>query len=860
MIIQTKLKVPAVKHTYMSRPHLYKKLDQGLHTKLTFITAPSGYGKTSALGEWVKRMELNVAWVTFDERDNHSYGFWNHVSASLSGAAPMQGQKIRLLTYEQSTPAVIAGLLNELNKKQGQQVLIWDDFHCITDPVVIAEVNRFMKLMPDHVHLYVAACSYPSLQVSKFKAAHDVIEIGKEELRFTRQETKLFFSLHSDLDLRNDQLSFIHDKLEGWAAGLRLAAMSISLLSNREEAMNRLTGRSKDFVAYYFDEIMSCLDEDLQKFLYYTSILDEMNGELCAYISEMPEAEALLPKLELRNIFITAIDSSQEWYRYHVMFRQFLQFQLRLHEPEAIGKLHVRAGVWMQQNGRPLQALHHYLEAGAYERLAGLLSHIVFDPSKYGQVDVRYWFERIPLKYLYPQPKLYVLSILVRMVDGKLEESRRLTDSLRSRMGESGGEQSAAQLSLWQAGLHLIETLYAYKTKDFIRSIDHWYDYIQYDPNEELFEGLHMPSESFLSLRDLTTQLGSLKGVEVLLKRYLEAGYTSKTGVFSTEFRLVYIALLYEWNRLDEAERAARQLLDTAESAGKCCTAIRAKVILVAIGLARGGEYAKQVKYDMLQLQHALSRLDNKPLKRKVETVMMAFWIRLKELDKAEEWLLRHAWTVTDEITSENLVIYQVYIRLLLAQDKWEEAAELADRVCEYARSDGEPACLIHSLVLSSLLMYQKKDIPYCLNLLEEALYLAESESYIRLFADFDEPIAELLSLYVQSRQGHHRIVTRRVSLLYVKRLLQHAKAVSSPSAGWLDVDDGANESVRLLLTAKEQEVLLFIHQGLSNKLIAREMNISLATVKTHVNNMYKKLGVANRVLAVEKAKQVGLL
>lgn len=160
-----------------------------------------------------------MAWVTLDKRDNHPHSFWTHVAASLQpNSLFRRGQLSRLLDKHGKLPWAVADLLNELNLKQEQTVLIWDDFNYMTDSEVIADVNQFIKLLPDHVHLYLASRFYPSLQLAKLKAADELIEIDKTDLRFSPSETKLFFCVYHDLDLRNTQLFYIHDKMEGWAA------------------------------------------------------------------------------------------------------------------------------------------------------------------------------------------------------------------------------------------------------------------------------------------------------------------------------------------------------------------------------------------------------------------------------------------------------------------------------------------------------------------------------------------------------------------------------------------------------------------------------------------------------------------
>lgn len=257
-------------------------------------------------------------------------------------------------------------------------------------------------------------------------------------------------------------------------------------------------------------------------------------------------------------------------------------------------------------------------------------------------------------------------------------------------------------------------------------------------------------------------------------------------------------------------------------------------------------------------MQKEIEHLENRDLQEEAALLMMAFRIRLGEPDKAEEWLLNNTVNITEEIPLEKFMTYRIYARLLLIQDKQEEAVDLAIAICENARMNANVICLTRSLALLGLALYQSGHLSTALDFLEEALHLGETEGYIRSFADYDAPMVELLRVYLKSRQSHHRTVVHKVSLMYVKRLVRQAKErplISKPA------EDAYSPEVEApLLTVKEQEVLYFIHEGLSNKLIAQKMRISMATVKTHVNNMYKKLEVANRVLAVEKARQKGLL
>lgn len=325
MIIATKLHIPRPRSALVARPRLIHRLHEGLNCALTVVTAPAGYGKTTLLSEWAMTMDSPVAWVSLDQGDNRSMCFWAHTIAALKQACPSFDEQavLRHAAEDASGDSLITALVNSVHRISQTIMLVWDDFHYIEEPSILKGIVYLLERLPSHVHLYIASRTIPPIPLSRIRAGSGLNRLDVSDLCFIPEETSEFFTLCGGMELSADEAIAVQEQTEGWAAAMRLAALSLRENADSASMIRKMTGTERDISDYFFEEVLSRQPETLQKFLLRTSILARMNGELCKAVTGMAESDLYLQQLEQMSLFLVPLDEQREWYRYHHLFQQF---------------------------------------------------------------------------------------------------------------------------------------------------------------------------------------------------------------------------------------------------------------------------------------------------------------------------------------------------------------------------------------------------------------------------------------------------------------------------------------------------------------------------------------------------------
>lgn len=858
MIVETKLKVPDPRIELVQRPKLHALLQHGLDCKLTVVSAPSGYGKTTLLGQWVENMNISPVWITFDSEDNDSDHFWTLVATSLQQLhSPFEFQTEFPYMRVEYRKMLVAALLNAFNHISRRVVMIWDDFHHITNLELLTEIIRFIRLLPRNVHLFVSSRSKPNLQLSRLRTEEELNEIGQENLCFTREESDFFFNQCYDLQLQPAQLTLLYKKTEGWITAMKLAAISLSGSKEPGNSIEGIIEKSMDLDEYYLDEIYIHLPGPIQQFLCETSILEWMNGSMCTAVTGFEASPQILFELEKSKLFVISLENDEGWYRYHPLFRQFLLQQLKLREPHKLAELHLAAGTALEQAGSHKEAVDHYLSACAYDQVIELLEHMSFHGEMLEWKDLRKWLAALPDRVLISKPRLCLIHIISLYFAGQLQEAKaRLEWLIRTVDAQEGPFSEDVKLYL-RKGISLMQVMRAYIDRDFAACLEFSREYIERDPGGELvteFESKWKGSYPFKAI------FGRIKQAEVLIKRMLDVWSCTRALRLVGSLHIVYAKLMYEWNYLDKAMQHAREAMKLGGIRDSLELQAEAGLLMTRIASAENSEAL--LTDANRQVMHILNRFiesrDQHPYRMEaIQAYTAEYWLILKNMSRAEEWLLTNTKRPTDRIASIFIDQYLLLAELLYRQHKWGEAEVLVRQIRELAREEEMKGEEIRCVILQGLIRVQEGEGDRAFDLLEEALSLGEPEGYIRTFIDYGPIFRRHLEQYLQARRGHSREVVYEVSLPYVRRLLQHMR--SGMEAGGEEQTVEAHQE-QALLTEKEVAVLRMIMAGLSNKEIGRQLNITLSTVKTHVNNMYKKMGVSNRVLAVEEAKRRNLI
>jgi len=334
---------------------------------LTIVTAPAGFGKTTALSEWLRQRALKAAWVSLSNIDNDLTCFWRYIIAALDHPLPRE----EVEAWQQSSQphnieAMLTVLINALETTPEQTILVLDDYHTITEEAIHQSLTFLLEHLPAHVHIILATRVDPPLPLARFRVRGKLTELRTNPLRFTYQETCAFLKHSMGLTLSEADISTLHNKTEGWVAGLQLAALSLQDCIDPAASshfIQTFNGTNRYILTYLTEEVLRHNTEEMQNFLLMTSILDCLYPTLCDAVTGQARSQLILEQLEQANLFLTKLDNQQ--YRYDHLFTDALRHRLKQTHPQLISELHTRASSWYEQNGFMGDAMHHALEAEA---------------------------------------------------------------------------------------------------------------------------------------------------------------------------------------------------------------------------------------------------------------------------------------------------------------------------------------------------------------------------------------------------------------------------------------------------------------------------------------------------------------
>ena len=386
-LLATKLRIPPTVAALIPRPHLLEKLNEGLRLgrRVTLVSAPPGYGKTTLLSNWAHHCQRAVTWLSLDEEDSDPARFLTYLVAALRQIEVVaeETELASLATLQPfSAQAVLPTLINDIETAGREFVLVLDDYHLIQASPVHDALTYLLDHQPPQVHLVIASRADPPLPLARLRARGQLAELRQSDLRFTPDETTAFLNQAMGLGLEAGDVGVLASRTEGWIAGLHLAATSLQARGDAHRFIQDFKGSNRYILDYLIEEVLQLQPQNVQAFLLQTSILDRLTGSLCDTVAERRgdpcgrPGQAMLEKLERANLFIVPLDDERKWYRYHRLFADLLQKRLGETYPELAPTLHRRASAWHEQNGLMAEAIDHALAAQDFERAAQLIERI----------------------------------------------------------------------------------------------------------------------------------------------------------------------------------------------------------------------------------------------------------------------------------------------------------------------------------------------------------------------------------------------------------------------------------------------------------------------------------------------------
>ena len=560
--VETKLLAPERRPGFVERPRLVDALEAGRARRVTVISAPTGFGKTSALTEWGASSPARFAWVSLDEGDADPARFWTYLVAAVEGAAPeLPGTSGRRLRGSGVTIAdeVIPVLVNELAMVTAPLVLVLDDYHAISADDVHGGVNYLLERLPPDVHVVIAGQGAPPLRLGRLRARDELNEYRAEQLRFSEAEVATLLNGTHRLRLTPEDLAGLHRRTEGWVAGLNLVALTLRDTGDRAAFLAGLPVDDRFLVDYLWDEVVAQQAPATREFLMRTSVLERLSGSLCDAVAERTGSDEMLRSLERSNLFVVPLDAERRWFRYHALFRAMLVRQLERFAPDSVADLHRRASAWYADHGDLHGTIEHAICAGDVNVAADALRRNWLALYSGGHAtEAIEWIGRLPDATVDEYPELALARAGMARAMGRADEVEPWLE--RAERSAPAGDRERRELG---AGVARQRSMLRLSRADVGEAVRFARAAVALRPPDSA----EVPSDAFF-LAVCLFWTGSTRECETLLRGYLDSVEPGEQDVRRV-FALALLALAHAARgELDPADRLAAESLATTEARG----------------------------------------------------------------------------------------------------------------------------------------------------------------------------------------------------------------------------------------------------------------------------------------------------
>jgi len=900
-LLATKFNIPQLRPALTKRDRLIKKMNSGLTGRLSLVSAPAGFGKTTLVAAWLHQLSFlphpwkfeHCTWISLDEHDNEPVRFLRYLITAIQAVNLDLG--VELLEMLDNSPkpnfqTITQDLVNEISEYNQPLLVILDDYHEIQNEVIHQILETIINFLPRQVFFVITTRQDPPLSLPRWRARSWLSNITAADLRFDETETGDFLQHTMKLELDPEIVTLLEERTEGWVAGLQLAALSLADTDFSLEAIQQFGGRDRYIAEYLLTEVLDRQPAEIQQFLLPTSILERLNSDLCTAILHPEDVgnkinliqnhQYLIETLERSNLFIIPLDREGYWYRYHHLFAQLLRQRLeRTWMPDEIHELYRRAAEWYAEHGFVEESINHALKAEDYTFSARLITKIEIDSlwlQTWG-MQLSNWGTALPSAVLRENPKATFLIALAHMTRNEVKEAIHyielvredprihaemlLVDSIFIR--NKGDLPQALTLAIEAANLFKAnnETLYvAAQTQAIVclltlgelRNAEDLAISIrdQIQSESEQFLNVYVQVNHILGL--IKEQRGKLVEAERLYQEGIET--IKNAGITMPLIGLLQVrlgAIYYQWNEIEKARNYCKTGLAWGDRTGIADIITQGIFVQFDLEIQRKDPTATEIS------QKRLAKLLDWPEFSDLSSIIQAnqalLNVRLGNLAPAVRWADSTGFSLEDQASLKYRTEYVILVRVryeeirqLGIKDQVPKVIGMVDQLIDLGIAHDFGDLAIYCGLLKALLFDFNGQTRLAIDVLHHALNLAFPGGYIRIFVDLGTPLRDLLQKSLAYEP--HMVYKRRLLLAFADEEIAKPTSVTS------------SHEIPITLTPREFEILQLIAAGLSNKAIQESLTLSKNTVRTHLKNLYSKLGVRSRTQAVQQARENGLI
>jgi LuxR family maltose regulon positive regulatory protein len=903
MLIETKLQPPHLRDVLVERSRLLRILDAATVGKLAVVSSPAGFGKSTLLSQWaasISNGKGRVAWLSIDRLDNDLARFLKYLAAAFQRVDPSIAENAELLIDSSPiTPvdSILTSIINELSRRSAPIYLVLDDAHLIVSNDIAAFLNMLLAYSPSTLHIVLATRGELPLELANMKMKGQVVSLSDSDLRFSLDETEDYLKNVSGIDLAISAIVALHHKTEGWPAGLQLASLALAHEGSKEAFIAEFSGSQRDVSMFLAQDVLARQTPEIQDFLLRTSILDRFCLGLVEVVCPEHDCAAALATIEHSNLFLIALDSSGQWFRYHHLFSEFLRNKLDAWAPEIRTGLHRSAASWLAAKGYVSDAVDHALACSDKDLAARLVEECAMPVIMQGHIPrLTEWLNQLPADLIVARPRLLLARVWAQFQMSRPHEAVRILKQAKTliRQLSDRGEIDRATTRTLKAELQTLTAGVISATdrsRTAARLATRWL--ADFPEDEPFARGTlanicafshyslgELDAARLLSLkaRDYQAVANSVFGivygdlllglVEIsagnladahdildracrLAREHLGSGSypEAMTAIFQVE-------LAYEWNDLQGAERILHQHRQIIEECGLVVHEMACKLHLARLAAAHGRHDEAIVfleRAERLGIEKRYRRLTAAALNERVRLLLSRNDVRAARLALRSRGIEPLADSRIGAIHPLDEYAHIGAARVLIAEGQPAKAIVILDRIAERMRRDGRFRGFMQVRALVAIAAYAAGETLLALAAAVDIVTLALPQNAMRSLIDEGYPMREVLEF----ARGRIPAWSRNSeTATFVDKLLREMTRTGSERTRPMAISRAPGKR---MLSSKETDVAALLMRAYTNRQLAQTLSMAPDTVKWHLKNIFGKLGVSNRTAAVLKLKEIGL-